>query len=142
LPGAAGPTGLHFDFRLDYQTGGGFDETKDQSGSVLVVAYEYRLLDRDHRELLVYHWQPGREFAGPDHPHLHVSAPLAAQVVATTRRTIPLDKLHLATERVTLAAVIRMLIEEFGVSPIHRDWRRRLARADEVLNRWHTDVAR
>jgi hypothetical protein len=36
--------------------------------------YEYRLLDRDERELLVYHWQPGEDFLGPDHPHVHVSA--------------------------------------------------------------------
>lgn len=136
LRGPAGPTGLHFDFRLDYQSGDGSDEIKSQSGSVHVAAYEYRLLDHDHRELLVYHWQPGSRFSGPDHPHLHISASLAAQVTTTTRRAIRLDKLHLTTERVTLAAFVRMLIEEFGVRPIHRDWRRRLTRADAVLIRW------
>jgi hypothetical protein len=140
LRGAAGPTGLQFAFRLDYQSDDGSGEIRRQSGAVFVVAYEYRLLDHDHRELLVYHWQPGPRFAGPDHPHLHVSASLAAQVTAATRRPIRLDKLHLVTERVMLASVIRMVIEEFGVSPIHRDWRRRLARADEVLNRWHVGV--
>lgn len=142
LRGDAGPTGLHFDFWLDYRFGAEIAEARRRPGRILVVAYEYRLLDHDRRELLVYHWQPGPEFSGPDHPHLHVSASLAAQVTATTRRTIPLDKLHLATECVTFGAVIRMLIEELGVSPIRRDWRRRLTRADAALNRWQTDGSR
>jgi hypothetical protein len=95
--------------------------------------YEYRLLDHDHEELLVYHWQPGPDYAGPDHPHLHVSAALNAQVDATTHRGIDLDKLHLATGRVTLPAVIRMLIAEFTVAPHRHDWREALDRAEAVL---------
>jgi hypothetical protein len=46
------------------------------------LMYEYRLLDHHHQELLVYHWQPGSSYLGPDHPHLHVSASLRAQVNA------------------------------------------------------------
>jgi len=95
--------------------------------------YEYRLLDHDHKELLVYHWQPGPEFPGPDHPHLHVSAALDAQVDAVTRRGIDLDKLHVATGPVSLAAVIRMLIEEFRIAPQRRDWRETLERAETAI---------
>jgi hypothetical protein len=41
--------------------------------------YEYRLIDHDHTDLLVYHWQPGPRFGGPDHPHVHApSAPSTA----------------------------------------------------------------
>lgn len=89
--------------------------------------YEYRLLDRDERELLAYHWQPGREHLGPDHPHLPAS--LNAQVDTQTRRSIDLDKLHIVTGPVTLQDVIRMLITEFRIRPHRSDWEARLAAA-------------
>ncbi len=92
--------------------------------------YQYRLLDHNHRELLAYHWQPGHAFAGPDHPHLHVSAALDAQLDAVTRRKIDLDKLHVATGQVSLAAMVRMLIIEFGIAPLRHDWRETLDRTD------------
>lgn len=86
--------------------------------------YEYALLDNDHRELLVYHWQP--DAAGPDFPHLHGSESLDAQFDALTRREIELDKRHLAIGQVSLAAVMRMLITEFDIRPLHADWEARL----------------
>lgn len=94
--------------------------------------YEYRLLDRLERELLVYHWQPGPRYAGPDHPHLHVSASLRAMTSAADEREIDLDKLHLPTGQVTLAAVVRSLITEFGVEPIRPDWARVLDEVGEL----------
>ena len=97
------------------------------------IMYEYRLLDRDERELLVYHWQPGPDFLGPDHPHLHVSASLHAQVDAVTRQEIALDKLHLPTGQVTIAAIVRFLITEFGIAPLRDDWHEILTRADAVF---------
>ncbi len=95
--------------------------------------YEYRLLDRDERELLVYHWQPGEAYLGLDHPHLHVSAALSAQINAVDRRSMDLDKLHLATGRVSLAAVIRMLIVEFRIAPQRPDWSAILQRTEQVF---------
>jgi hypothetical protein len=95
--------------------------------------YQYRLLDRAERELLVYHWQPGDAFLGPDHPHVHVSAALLAHVTAVDTETIDLTSVHLATGRVSLEAVIRMLIEEFGVAPQRPDWRETLARTETVF---------
>jgi hypothetical protein len=91
--------------------------------------YEYRLLDRDERELLVYHWQPGPEHSGPGYPHLHVSASLNAQADALTRRSIDLDKLHLPTGIVTLPAFVRMLITEFQIRPLRQEWATRLDEA-------------
>jgi hypothetical protein len=95
--------------------------------------YTLTLHDSAHRELLVYHWHPGRSFLGPDHPHLHVSAALDAQVDAMSRREIGLDKLHLPTGQVTLAAFVRMLITEFNVAPIRSEWRDILDRAETAL---------
>jgi len=98
--------------------------------SAHTAMYQYRLLDRDQTELLVYHWQPGPEYAGPDHPHLHVSAALRAKADAVTTREIGLDKLHIATGLVSLAAIVRMLIAEFGVAPQRADWRETLDRIE------------
>jgi hypothetical protein len=86
--------------------------------------YRYALLGRDEKELLAYHWHP--KSAGPDYPHLHVSASLNAQADALTRRTIDLDKLHIVTGPVSLQAVVRMLITEFQVRPLRADWQERL----------------
>ena len=94
--------------------------------------YEFRLLDHQERELLVYHWQPTSEFRGQDHPHLHVSVALHAQLNAVTSRAYDLDKRHLATGDVSLAMVERMLIEEFGIAPLRPDWQQVLDRAGQV----------
>jgi hypothetical protein len=130
---ASGPTGLFLHVRHDFKI---FETGRHRPRSRLQVEtrmYEYRLLDHDHEDLLVYHWQPGPDYAGPDHPHLHVSAALDAQLDATTRRSIDLDKLHLATGRVTLPTIIRMLITEFAIAPHRHDWRETLDRAEAVL---------
>jgi hypothetical protein len=95
--------------------------------------YEYRLLDHHHKELMVYHWQPGSEFAGPDQPHLHVSAALQAQIDAQTAQTIDLDRRHVATGRVSLEAVVRMLITEFQIAPQRSDWQRTLDRTEAAF---------
>lgn len=95
--------------------------------------YEYRLLDHDHTELLVYHWEPGDEFGGPNHPHVHVSATLNAQIDAVNERSIDLHGLHVATGRVSLETIVRMLIEEFAIAPRRHDWRETLDRTEAVF---------
>jgi hypothetical protein len=93
--------------------------------------YEYSLLDRDATELLVYHWQPD---ADPAYPHIHVSAALHAKTRALEKKhTIDLDGLHLPTGRVSLEAVIRMLITEFAIAPRRADWRRTLDRTEAAF---------
>jgi hypothetical protein len=91
------------------------------------------LVDHVDRELLVYHWMPGTLFLGPDHPHVHVSAALTAQVDAQSSREIGLDRLHLPTGQVTLAAFVQMLITELGVAPLRPDWRETLDRVEMAM---------
>ena len=81
----------------------------------------------------MYHWQPGEAYLGPDHPHLHVSASLSAQTSAVDRQSIDLGKLHLATGRVSLASVVRMLITEFGIAPRRHDWAETLDRTERIF---------
>lgn len=104
------------------------DETPD-GWSANTRSYLVSLVDRDEREVLAWHWQPGEEYAGPDHPHLHVSAAVHFPDARGHRTLLDLDKLHLPTGMVSLAAVVRTLIDEFGVQPAVADWRARLGDA-------------
>jgi hypothetical protein len=106
----------------------------DSDRNAVTISYEYRLLDSQETELLVYHWHPGVIARGPDFPHIHVSASLSAQITATQVQRLPLDKRHVPTGLITLADVVRMLIAEFGVAGRHRDWPR-LDRAELVVRR-------
>ncbi|MDP9473705.1 MAG: hypothetical protein M3Q71_24095 [Chloroflexota bacterium] len=105
---------------------------------VTTTEYEYRLLDHDERELLVFHWQPGPTFAGPDYPHLHVSASLSARLSTYDEQDIDLDKLHIPTSRIALEAVVRMLVSEFGIKARHDDWQKRLARTEKDFRQRRT----
>lgn len=96
---------------------------------VETATYEYRVLDRTEQELLVWHYQPGAGFHGPDDPHLHVSAAVQLRTPAGSTDLWPLDKVHLPTGFVTLADVIRLLIEEFGAAA-RPDWPERLMWAE------------
>lgn len=123
-----GPSGLLFDVRQQFVVVPG----DSRQWRAELRMYEYRVLDQQERELLVYHWQPKPEQRGPDHPHVHVSAALHARVNAVTTRAYDLDKRHLATGQVSLAMVVRMLIEEFGVAPLRPDWQDVVDRADQI----------
>ncbi|MBA3276849.1 MAG: hypothetical protein H0T72_13785 [Chloroflexia bacterium] len=129
-----GPRGLLLDIAYVFIVEGIGQARFRPRSRVVTRMYEYRLLDHHHKELLVYHWQPGPGARGPDHPHLHISAALHAQVDAVTRREIGLDKLHVETGRVSLEAVIRMLITEFRVALRRHDWRETLDRTRPDLN--------
>ncbi len=140
LRGPAGPSGLLFAVRHQDRIVETVPAALQPAWRVTTTAYAYRLLDRDERELLVFHWQPGPDFAGPDYPHLHVSASRIARVTATEERPLPLDKRHIPTGRVFLAAVVRMLITEFEIKPIVADWARRLAPTEAAFRRQRTQT--
>jgi len=94
--------------------------------AIRTIAYTHVLLDRNGTEVLAFRWQPGPTYAGPDHPHAHVSAPVRFPDARGNAVHVELDKLHLATGPVPLAAFVRTLIEEFGARPLATDWRQRL----------------
>lgn len=98
-----------------------------------IDGYEHYLLDHYHTELPTYRWHPGPDFLGPDHPHLHVSATLNARTSATSEGQIDLDRLHVATGHVSFAAIVRMLIQEFGIAPLRHDWQQILDRVEPIL---------
>ena len=125
LLGGSGVAGLSIDVTITLRSEASTSSRPE--GLVESTAYAYALRDRNGIELLAYHWHPDSGFAGPDHPHLHVSAALRPALPNGDRAVLPLDKLHLATGPVSLAAFVRTLIEEFGARPLAADWQERLA---------------
>jgi hypothetical protein len=132
---AGGPSGLLLDLRHAYMIVPGEPVGSYSTWRVATKAYEYRILDSEEDELLVYHWQPDGVARGPDYPHLHVSATISAKISATTRQPLPLDRRHIPTGRVSLEAVVRLLIAEFGIGYRHRNWLTRLNLTENVFRR-------
>lgn len=94
---------------------------------VRTVGYSYTLLDQGERELVAYHWH----LAGRSPvvwPHLHVGAGMIRSGMAR-----PFERVHWPTEPITIAAFVRVLVDDLGVEPLRADWRTRLETADAAL---------
>jgi hypothetical protein len=82
----------------------------------------YTLFDRQLTEILGYHWHPiSRSMIAA--PHLHLQAGARVELRG-------LLGAHLPTGHVTLAQLIRCLIEELGVEPRRADWQAVLSAVD------------
>lgn len=78
------------------------------------AAYEYRLSDRDDREIVAYHWHPeGQSQVRAPHLHLGPGAEVGRAALLTA---------HLPTGRVPVRDVLRLAIESLGAEPVRRDW--------------------
>ena len=76
--------------------------------------YEYKILDADGREIIVYHWHPVEHNPIAFH-HLHLE--YGAEVGREELQTA-----HLPTGHVSVADIIRLLIVDFGATPQRGDW--------------------
>lgn len=83
-----------------------------------MVSYEYRILDRDDREVLAFHWHPAG-LSNVTDPHLHLSSRLNPIEMGRDQEPLPLADMHIPTGFVTLEDVVRLLISEFGIRPRH-----------------------
>lgn len=87
------------------------------------------------REILLYHWHPAGVSPVTD-PHLHLSSKLPPIEVASTGRSphkVTLSDMHIRTGHILLEDVVRVLIDEFKVKPLRRDWEEVLARNVEAF---------
>jgi hypothetical protein len=99
-----------------------------QEFAARTTRYQYLVSDIASQELVIYDWHPtGRSPVTT--PHLHV--PAARTVVLAQHDGSPregarthLGTLHFPTGAIGTAAVVEMLIREFGVDPVRPDWER------------------
>ncbi|MGI8642910.1 MAG: hypothetical protein ACR2LS_02200 [Thermomicrobiales bacterium] len=92
------------------------------------VSYRFRLVNRDGREILAYHWHP-EGVSSVTGPHLHHSGRLQPLDIGARDAPVLLGEMHLPTGIVSLAQVVRLLITEFRVEPRRDDWEAVLATA-------------
>jgi hypothetical protein len=95
---------------------------------VTTRAYRYRIDSPAGTELVLWHWHPGDRQGNPHRrprPHLH------AQVGELRGR-------HLLTGRVSMEAVIRVLLDDFDVRPRRSNWRSVLDATEAQFEQWRT----
>lgn len=136
------PSGLKLDvvhqFRLVDENGG----KGSPSWRVTTAAYFYGVQDATGRELLAYHWEPEREDGGPVHPHLHVRTSMQRTMPGGETRKLSVGKLHAPTGRVSLEAVVWLLLAELDVMCRHAEpadpygWERCKVILDEAERRF------
>lgn len=85
------------------------------------MSYEQRILDRDDREVLAFHWHP-TGLSNVTDPHLHLSSRLGQIEMGRNQAPLDLAEMHIPTGFVTLEDVVRLLITEFGITPLRSDW--------------------
>lgn len=107
-----------------------FEVTNDSIGwGVHSRAYAYYVQTAEGREFIAFHWHPGRGQVVLPHAHFR-----------TLNNPFPMGKAHMPTGRVSLEAVVRLLIDELAVEPLRRDWRRVLASTERNFverRSWH-----
>jgi hypothetical protein len=81
---------------------------------VRVVTYAYGIVDVQGHEILSYQWHPN-SVSHVRTPHLHLGS---GSLVGREE----LQRSHLPTGFVELHQVLRLLIEEFQVTPLRADW--------------------
>lgn len=99
------------------------DESDDPRGpfQMRTVQYLYAFSTPQGQEILSFHWTP--EAIGANvvtTPHLHIGSVIA--VGQTALRPGDLHKAHIPTGSVSVEAVVRLAIAEFGVEPLRPNW--------------------
>lgn len=123
---------LLFDFAVGYRVDQTVSEERRRDFAVTTTNWEFNVYDLDEREIIAYHWHP-HSVSDRKSPHFHVGS-----ILIDTRRHdlgARFSRLHLPTGVVTIADIARMLIEEFDVVPIHRNWDETLDACQETFER-------
>jgi hypothetical protein len=99
---------------------------------VRTVGYAYTLEEAAHpgAPLLAYHWHP-RGHSQITYPHLHIYQ--CAEIRRLDGRVA-----HFPTGRVAFEEVLRLLIIDFGVTPIREDWTEVLQRTQDNFEEYRT----
>jgi hypothetical protein len=101
------------------------DVTDREPFKISSSRYMYELLDRDEREIFVYHWHP-EGVSTFLQPHMHFSGAspiaLAPGLGDIAPRYLAIDKAHFPTGRTPFEDVVALLIREFDVAWRRDDW--------------------
>lgn len=111
----------------------GRNEPADQRYSVALVGYFYAFESPNGQEILAFHWtHDSRDVGAIRFPHAHIGPAITAG--QTVLRPGDLHRAHIPTGIISLPAIIRLAISEFGVAPPREDWAAGLDAAETVLS--------
>lgn len=99
---------------------------------VNVLSWDYTIYDHNERDILAYHWHP-EGTSDKTAPHFHVGSVILDTTSHELGKTF--SRLHLPSGYITIADVVRTLIEEFNVVPIHDRWDETLRACQQELER-------
>jgi hypothetical protein len=102
---------------------------------VQTTYWDYAILDQHHNELISYHWHPDG-VSDRKAPHFHAGSAILDTTGHEMGKTF--SRLHLPSGHVTVADVVRALIEEFNVRPIHDRWDETLRACQEAFEQRRT----
>lgn len=127
----AGPIPLKFSAGQNYEIVELEEEDPQGRYNIRTCGYFYEIATADERQILSFHWQPDAKPARAGDqvvtvPHLHVGA--AITTGQTVVRPGDFHKVHIPTGRVSLEAMIWLLIEQFNATPLNSNWRSVIAR--------------
>lgn len=126
-----GRAACYFTFNLHFRI---IDLAAGQHIAIIDTRWEYTILDSNEHEILAYHWHPDG-LSNVRTPHFHVGSAILDTQVHELGRTF--SKMHMPTGEITIADVVRALIEEFGVVPIHARWDDVLRECQAVITSRH-----
>jgi hypothetical protein len=99
---------------------------------VEIVSYFYQLSTQTGSEIVAFHRPPATlDPNAVTLPHLHLGPAIVAGQTTIRPRDLH-KKARVPTGVVSLAAVVRLAIAEFGVVPLRTDWDRVLRAAEEA----------
>jgi hypothetical protein len=109
------------------------DESNAPRGpfKISTVQYLYAFSTPQGQEILGFHWTP--EATGANvvtTPHLHIGPAITAG--QTALRSGDLHKVHVPTGHVSVKAIVRLAISEFGVEPLRPNWEEVLQRTENA----------
>ena len=90
-----------------------------------ITGYSVSLADGFENELLAYHWHPVG-LSRVRTPHLHLGSFAAGSAIS-------IGETHPPTGIVSLAAIVRFLIEDLEVEPNRPDWDRVLTEVEAAV---------
>lgn len=120
------------DFNIGFRVEPSSNGSPQNNYHVRITRWDFSVYDLDEREIIVYHWHP-ESLSDRKYPHLHIGSVLIDSRRHELGKTF--SRLHIPTGIITIADVAKMLIEEFGVIPIHRQW-------DETLHACQAEFER
>lgn len=86
---------------------------------VVTAGYSYAIRNQQQREILTFHWHPGRR-SHEQEPRLHVGSAILDSSASDIGKGF--SSFHIPTGYILLARVVQLLLTEFQVIPNRQDW--------------------